>query len=431
MAALPSSAILRAMPFAPLNLHPALLRALTERGYSAPTAIQTLAVPVILAGKDIVASAQTGSGKTSAFCLPLLQLWSAERLTKPRKVHSLILVPTRELATQVGDTLLSLANYLPKPIKIAVAFGGVSINPQMLHLRGGADIVVATPGRLLDLIRHNAVTIAHIKALVLDEADRLLELGFADELAQILALLPVHRQNILFSATFPEQVTLLSEHVLRDPVRLEVAHTTISKPNIVQRAIAVDMQKRNDLLRHLIASNQWDRLLIFTSSRYSTELVAMKLRKSNILAEPFHGELGQGKRNQVLSDFKTSRIKVMVATDLAARGIDIPNLPVVINYDPPRSSDDYTHRIGRTGRAGAMGMAISFVCASNELHFRFIEKSQHIQLERERIPGFEPLFTDVSVPVDEKGTGGVKGRRPSKKDKLRALTLTQTNNKSD
>jgi ATP-dependent RNA helicase RhlE len=419
------------MSFDPLNLHPALLRAVTQRGYSAPTAIQTLAVPVILQGKDVIASAQTGSGKTSAFCLPLLQLWSAERITKPRKVHSLILVPTRELATQVGDTLHSLANYLPKPVKLAIAYGGISINPQMLHLRGGADIVVATPGRLLDLIRHNAVSIAQIKTLVLDEADRLLELGFADELAQVLALLPAQRQNILFSATFPEQVTSLSEHVLRDPVRIEVEHTPITKPNITQRAIAVDMQKRNDLLRHLIADNPWDRLLVFTSSRYTTELVAMKLRKSNILAEPFHGELGQGKRNQVLSDFKTKRIKVMVATDLAARGIDIPNLPVVINYDPPRSSDDYTHRIGRTGRAGAKGMAISFVCASNEAHFRFIEKSQHIQIERERIPGFEPLLTDVSVPVEEKGAGGVKGKRPNKKDKLRALTLAQIDNKPE
>ena len=419
------------MSFDPLNLHPALLRAVTQRGYSAPTAIQTLAVPVILQGKDVIACAQTGSGKTSAFCLPLLQLWSAERITKPRKVHSLILVPTRELATQVGDTLHSLANYLPKPVKLAIAYGGISINPQMLHLRGGADIVVATPGRLLDLIRHNAVSVAQIKTLVLDEADRLLELGFADELAQVLALLPAQRQTVLFSATFPEQVTSLSEHVLREPIRIDVEHTPITKPHITQRAIAVDMQKRNDLLRHLIAANPWDRLLVFTSSRYTTELVAMKLRKSNILAEPFHGELGQGKRNQVLSDFKTKRIKVMVATDLAARGIDIPNLPVVINYDPPRSSDDYTHRIGRTGRAGAKGMAISFVCASNEAHFRFIEKSQHIQLERERIPGFEPLLTDVSVPVEEKGAGGVKGKRPNKKDKLRALTLAQIDNKPE
>ena len=420
------------MSFASLNLHPALHRAITQRGYTIPTVIQTSTIPVILQGKDIIASAQTGSGKTAAFCLPLLQHWSAERVAKPRKVHSLILVPTRELATQVGDTLLSLANYLPKPLKLAVVYGGISINPQMLHLRGGADIVIATPGRLLDLIKHNAVSIAHIKMLVLDEADRLLDLGFSDELAQILALVPTARQTILFSATFPNEVTELSEHVSHDPVRIDIEHTPYTKPNIIQRAIAVDMQKRTELLRHLITNNPWTRVLVFTSSRYSTELVAMKLRKSHILAEPFHGELGQGKRNQVLSDFKTKRIKVMVATDLAARGIDIPNLPVVINYDPPRSSDDYTHRIGRTGRAGSAGMAINFVCASSDAHFRFIEKSQHIQLEREHIPGFEPMLTDASLPVEEKNsTGGIKGHRPSKKDRLRALALAQQTDKSE
>lgn len=417
------------MSFASLNLHPALHRAIVQCGYSMPTAIQTSIIPVTLQEKDVIASAQTGSGKTVAFCLPLLQHWSTERISKPRKVYYLILVPTRELAAQVGDTLQSLAHYLPKPLKIAVVYGGVSINPQMLHLRGGADIVIATPGRLLDLIRHNAVSIAQIKMLVLDEADRLLDLGFSDELAQILALLPAQRQTILLSATFPQQVTALSEHVLRDPTRIDIEHTPISKPNITQRAIAVDTQKRTELLRHLIVNNPWTRLLVFTSSRYTTELVAMKLRKSHILAEPFHGELGQGKRNQVLSDFKAKRITVIVATDLAARGIDIPDLPVVINYDPPRSSDDYTHRIGRTGRAGSAGMAINFVCAGNDAHFRFIEKSQNIQLEREQIPGFETLFTDVPLPKETAGTGGIKGHRPSKKDKLRALALAQTGNK--
>ncbi len=411
------------MPFAELNLHPALLRAIGQRGYSAPTPIQRSAIPVILQGRDIIASAQTGSGKTAAFCLPVLQQWSVEKGIKPRKVHTLILVPTRELAAQIGDTLHGLAAYLPKPVKLAVAVGGVSINPQMLHLRGGADIVIATPGRLLDLIRHNAVTVDHIKTLVLDEADRMLDLGFGEELQQLLAMLPTQRQNLLFSATMPDQVTELSGHVLHDPVRIDVPHTPVSKPNIVQRAIAVDMQRRTELLRHLIQENDWDRVLVFASTRYATELVALKLRKARIAAEPFHGELGQGKRTQVLSDFKTNRIKVMVATDLAARGIDIPNLPVVINYDPPRSSNDYTHRIGRTGRAGAPGMSVNLVCASNDAHFRFIEKSVSIALEREQIPGFIPVFTDASAVVEEKGPGGIKGRRPSKKDKLRALTL--------
>jgi len=314
---------------------------------------------------------------------------------------------------------------------VAVVYGGVSINPQMLHCRGGVDILVATPGRLLDLIRHNAVSVSQIKTLVLDEADRLLDLGFSDELAQILALLPEPRQNLLFSATFPEQVTQLTARTLRAPIQISVPHTPVTRPDITQRALAVDMPNRTELLRHLILSSDWDRVLVFTASRYTCELVALKLRRAQILAEPFHGELGQGKRTQVLSDFKTRRIRVMVATDLASRGIDIPNLPVVINYDPPRSADDYTHRIGRTGRAGTAGLAINFVSDSNDAHFRFIEKSSHIQLQREHIPGFVPLENERPALPAEKGAGGIKGVRPSKKDKLRALAATQTSDKPE
>ena len=418
------------MTFTDLIQNAALLRAINERGYSTPTPIQSSAIPLILQGSDVTASAQTGSGKTAAFCLPLLQQWSVERAITPRRVRTLILVPTRELATQVGDVMRNLANHLPKPIKLSVVYGGISINPQMLHLRGGADMVIATPGRLLDLIRQHAVTISHVKTLVLDEADRLLESGFSDEIQQIFSLLPKERQTVLISATFPDQVNELADVVLRAPVRIEVADTPINKPSIHQRAIGVDMQRRTELLIYLIRHHQWNRVLVFTSSRYASELVAMKLRKAHIFAEPFHGELGQGKRTQVLSDFKTKRIQVIVATDLASRGIDIPNLPVVINYDPPRSSDDYTHRIGRTGRAGNAGSAINFVCASNDAHFKFIEKSQQIHLEREHVPGFEPLLTDVSVTLEEKGPGGIKSHRPNKKDKLRMLTLAQTKNKS-
>ncbi|PRC93813.1 DEAD/DEAH box helicase [Solimicrobium silvestre] len=413
------------MPFTTLNLHPALLRAITQRGYAEPTPIQLAAIPAILQGGDVVASAQTGSGKTAAFGLPLLQQWNLQRTSTPRKVSTLILVPTRELATQVGDTLRSLAQYLPKPIKLAIVFGGISINPQMLHLRGGADIVIATPGRLLDLIKHNAVSLSFVQTLVLDEADRLLELGFADELTQLLALLPPQRQNILFSATFPEQLSQLTEDFLRTPTRIEVEHTAINKPDILQRSIVVDTDKRTQLLRHLIETMRWERVLVFAASRYSAELIAVKLRKARIAAEPFHGELSQGKRTQVLADFKACRVKVVVATDVAARGIDIAQLPVVINYDLPRSSDDYTHRIGRTGRAGLSGLAINFISTGNEAHFRLIENRQNIKLERERISGFEPLLTDVSISTEDKGDGGIKGKRPNKKDKLRALALAQ------
>ena len=414
------------MSFNSLELHPALLRAITERGYSTPTAIQQSAIPAIFSGVDIIASAQTGSGKTAAFCLPLLQTTHARATSTPRHVGTLILVPTRELATQIGDTLKSLASYLPKPIKLATVFGGVSINTQMLHLRGGADIVIATPGRLLDLIQNNAVSIAAVQTLVLDEADRLLELGFADELNQLLALMPTQRQNILFSATFPEQLSSLGEQFLRQPVRIEVAATPITKPDILQRAIVVDTDKRTPLLRHLIESNHWKRVLVFVASRYSAELVAVKLRKARIAAEPFHGELSQGKRTQVLADFKANRIKVIVATDVAARGIDIVGLPVVLNYDLPRSSDDYTHRIGRTGRAGETGLAVSFISTGNEAHFRLIENRQQIQLEREQIAGFEAVASATIIDAEDKINGGIKGKRPNKKDKLRALANTKT-----
>lgn len=414
------------MSFNSLELHPALLRAISERGYSTPTAIQQSAIPAIFSGADIIASAQTGSGKTAAFCLPLLHTTHVRANSTPRRVGTLILVPTRELATQIGDTLQSLASYLPKPIKLATVFGGVSINTQMLHLRGGADIVIATPGRLLDLIQNNAVSIATVQTLVLDEADRLLELGFADELNQLLALMPTQRQNILFSATFPEQLSSLSQQFLRQPVRIEVAATPVTKPDILQRAIVVDTDKRTPLLRHLIESNQWKRVLVFVASRYSAELVAVKLRKARIAAEPFHGELSQGKRTQVLADFKANRIKVIVATDVAARGIDIVGLPVVLNYDLPRSSDDYTHRIGRTGRAGETGLAVSFISTGNEAHFRLIENRQQIQLEREQIAGFEAVASAKIIDAEDKIHGGVKGKRPNKKDKLRALANTKT-----
>ncbi len=433
------------MSFSSLGLSAALVNAVQERAYQTPSAIQEAAIPVILAGHDVLASAQTGSGKTAAFCLPLLQLSQNKARISPRVVKTLIIVPTRELAAQVGETLRTLAQHLPQPVKLAVIFGGVSVNPQMLHLRGGADIVVSTPGRLLDLIAQNALQISSVQSLVLDEADRLLELGFADELAGILALLPAQRQNLFFSATISLQVETLARSLLQDPVRIAITATAdaatasdndepdaSSDPVIHQRAIVVDATDRTQLLRHLIESEKWSRVLVFVATKYAAELVAAKLRRARINAEPFHGELSQGKRTQVLMDFKASRVKVVIATDIAARGIDIASLPVVVNYDLPRSSDDYTHRIGRTGRAGASGEAISFICAdnANEAHFRLIEQRHQQKIAREHISGFEPsqipataidnVGQDAILPID--ANGGIKGKRPNKKDKLRALT---------
>ncbi|MGV8804107.1 MAG: DEAD/DEAH box helicase [Polaromonas sp.] len=411
------------MPFSSLGFSSALLpvfaRALAEKDYLAPTAIQAAAIPAILQGRDIVGSAQTGSGKTAAFALPMLHQIALAPALATRRIRGLVLVPTRELAAQVGESFISLARYLPQRIKVSVLFGGVSINPQMMHLRGGADIVVATPGRLIDLIEHNALTLDSVATLVLDEADRLLDLGFGEELGRLLALLPAQRQNLFFSATFPPAIEALATSLLRDPLRIEVQTAPQSAPDIVQRAIEVDASRRTQLLRHLVQSESLSRVLVFVATKHAAEIVADKLRKADIEAEPFHGELSQGKRSQVLHDFKLKIVQVVVATDVAARGIDIAQLPVVVNYDLPRSAVDYTHRIGRTGRAGESGMAISFVSAATEAHWRLITKRHHLNVPRERILGFEPVETQPPNPADPLSTGGIKGKRPSKKDKLR------------
>ena len=419
------------MPFSSLGfssaLLPSLLRAIAENGYLAPTAIQAAAIPAILQGRDIVASAQTGSGKTAAFALPMLHRLAETPTGTTRRIRGLILVPTRELAAQVGEAIVGLAKYLPQRIKVAVVFGGVSINPQMMNLRGGADIIVATPGRLIDLIDHNALTLATVSMLVLDEADRLLDLGFGEELGRILALLPAQRQNLFFSATFPLAIEALAASMLIDPLRIEVQAAPQAEPDIVQRAIEVDPSRRTQLLRHLVQTEKFNRVLVFVATKHAAEIVADKLRKADIEAEPFHGELSQGKRNQVLQDFKLKILQVVVATDVAARGIDIAQLPVVVNYDLPRSSVDYTHRIGRTGRAGESGIAISFVSADTEAHFKLIEKRQRLNVPREQVAGFEPVQIQQLNPADPAANGGIKGKRPSKKDKLReAAARTQS-----
>ena len=419
------------MPFSSLGFSPTLLpllqRALQEQGYAAPTAIQAQAIPVILQRQDVVASAQTGSGKTAAFVLPLLQQFAQSPDKPPRKLRTLALVPTRELATQVGETFNRLAKYLPRRIKVAAVFGGVSINPQMIDLRWGADVVVATPGRLLDLVDNNALSLAQVDTLVLDEADRLLDLGFGEELGRILALLPAKRQTLLFSATFPPAIEALADTLLQAAQRIEVHSTPLAAPDIQQRAIQVDAGQRTQLLRHLIQQEGWDRTLVFVATRYAAEMVSEKLSKAGLRAEALHGELSQGRRTRVLQAFKQSGteegVRVLVATDVAARGIDIVQLPVVVNYDLPRSTTDYTHRIGRTGRAGGSGTAISFISAATEAHFRLIEKRTRLRVPRERIAGFEPVEVLAPNPADPAATGGIKGTRPSKKDKLRAAAL--------
>jgi ATP-dependent RNA helicase RhlE len=408
-----------AVSFESLGLSPALAHACAQAGFTTPSPIQVAAIPPLLRGQDLLGLAPTGSGKTAAFVLPLLQRLFAGHPGGFRRVRVLVLVPTRELAAQVGDVFLQLAPSSDRPLKVAVLHGGVSINPQMMRLRGGADIVVATPGRLLDLLDRNAVRLDAVQALVLDEADRLLDLGFAAERERVLSVLPARRQNLLFSATFPPEVQGLADLLLHDAVRVEAESQLAATPDIEQKTIAVDASRRTELLRHLVQQGAWRRVLVFVATRYATEHVARKLASRGVQAAPLHGEMSQSQRTGVLRELREGTVNVLVTTDLAARGIDVPGISVVVNYDLPRSADDYVHRIGRTARAGARGVAVSFVTAGSEAHMRLIEKRQALRLPREQVAGFEPAEVEPPVPPDA-GVGGIKGRRPSKKDKLRA-----------
>ena len=402
--------------FAALGLNPALVQAAAAAGWHTPTPVQAAAIPAVLAGRDLLARAPTGAGKTAAFVLPLLQ-----RLQQvpagDRRLAVLVLAPTRELAAQTARVLRTLA---PQQ-RAVLAVGGLSINPQLLALRGGVPLLVATPGRLLDLVAHNALRLDGVQCLVLDEADRLLDLGFADEVGRVLALLPAQRQTLLFSATLPDTVSALAASALRDPLVVQAAAAGGGDaPDITQRAIVVDSARRTPLLRQLLRSAGWQRVLVFVATQHASERVADKLRQGGVPAAALHGDLSSGRRAQVLADFGTGALQVLVATDLAARGIDLPQLGVVLNHDLPRSTVDHVHRIGRAGRAGAAGLAVSFVLADapgSEAHFRLIEKRQGQRVPRETVPGFEPAAPAVLAPADPHG--GVKGRRKSKKDKLR------------
>ena len=404
------------MSFAPLGLSDPLLRALKELSYETATPVQEKAIPLVLQGGDLLAAAQTGSGKTAAFVLPILQRFS-EPTDSTRSGPALILVPTRELAIQVGDSIERYGKDLVPQPKTLVVFGGVGIDPQIEKARDGADIVVATPGRLLDLIERQVVSLSEIKLLVLDEADRLLALGFADELNAILDLLPSDRQNLLFSATFPAPVVKMADALLKDPKKIQMETESRPVESIVQRAIEVEKNDRTALLRHLLEAEDWSRVLVFVASKRRASNVTAKLAKKGIKVAVLHGDLKQAQRTHALESFKKSKTRVLMATDLAARGIDIPQLPCVVNYDLPRSPADYVHRIGRTGRAGKSGVAVSFVCQEEHRHFELIEKRYGLALERERIDGFIPAEWDpdaIAVP-----TAPAKAKRKSKKNRLR------------
>ena len=409
--------------FAELDLIQPLLSRLTELEYQQPTPIQAQVIPSVLAGRDLIAGANTGSGKTAAFALPMLQQLfvqhggkaSRDNSSKGNYVSGLILVPTRELAKQVADSIKSYATHFNGAIKTVSVFGGVSANTQMLALRGGSDILVATPGRLLDLISSNAVKLDNVKTLVLDEADRMLSLGFTDELSALLDLLPKQKQTLLFSATFPEQVQALTQELLNDPVEIQLQSSDTS--TLVQRVFTVNKGEKTTVLAHLIKQHQWRQALIFVNAKNSCEHLADKLYKRGISVEVFHGDQSQGARTRVLQDFKSGQLDVLIATDIAARGIDIEKLPVVINFDLPRSPSDYMHRIGRSGRAGEIGLALSLIDYEDYHHFKVIEKKNKIRLEREQIAGFEvdetitEALLEAMKPVAKPAGTGKKKRK--------------------
>ncbi|MGH1432181.1 MAG: DEAD/DEAH box helicase [Neptuniibacter sp.] len=408
------------MSFSDLGLSGFLLDALSDLGYEQPTPVQEKAIPPSLEGRDLLAAAETGSGKTAGFVLPILERIIKGMPTRGNLVHVLVLVPTRELAVQVEEAVQQYAKYFPRKFKSLAVYGGVSINTQMQAMRGGCDIVVATPGRLIDLFKRNAIDLRAVHTLVLDEADRMLDLGFADELDDILDELPEQRQNLLFSATFPQGVRALTEEILIDPVEISIKQEATIPEQLEQRAIEVDRTNRTMLLKHLLKTENWKQVLIFVASKRTANNVILKLARADIPANALHGDLTQGERSGALTDFKSGKCRILVATDLAARGIDIPNLPCVLNYDLPRSPSDYVHRIGRTGRAGEVGLALSFIDHESDSHFKVIEKRIKQKLPREQIEGFE---RDSFVPLDvreQKGKAPVKGKRMSKKDKLRA-----------
>lgn len=410
--------------FEKLGLISPLLARLSELQYQQPTPIQAAVIPRVLMGSDLIAGANTGSGKTAAFALPLLQMQHGKKTrnkqqSKGNQVSSLILVPTRELAKQVADSIKSYAVHFNGDIKTVAVFGGVSVNTQMLALRGGTDILVATPGRLLDLISSNAIKLDRVTSLVLDEADRMLSLGFTEELSQLLALLPTKKQTLLFSATFPEQVQSLTQQLLNEPVEIQLQSSNES--TLVQRVFKVNKGQKTALLAHLIKQQKWQQALIFVNAKKACNHLAEKLSKRGISAEVFHGDKGQGARTRVLDAFKAGEIQVLIATDIAARGLDIEKLPVVINFDLPRSPSDYMHRIGRSGRAGEVGLALSIIDHEDNHHFHIIEKKNKLRLEREQVAGFEVFEDDKYQAIENKPTAKPEGSGKKKRKKMEQI----------
>jgi len=391
------------MSFDSLGLSAELLRAVSEQGYSQPTPIQAQAIPIILEGRDILAGAQTGTGKTAGFTLPMLQrLQQNQNNNARRAVRALVLTPTRELAAQVGDSVKNYSRHLS--LKSSVVYGGVSINPQIDKLRKGLDILVATPGRLLDHVNQRTVDLSQVEILVLDEADRMLDMGFIRDIRKILALLPKQRQNLLFSATFSADIKQLANTLLNAPVLIESARHNTAADRVNQLVHPVDRNRKRELLAYMIGSQNWNQVLVFTRTKNGANRLAQQLDRDGISSAAIHGDKSQGARTRALADFKRNKVRVLVATDIAARGLDIDQLPHVVNFELPNIPEDYVHRIGRTGRAGNEGEARSLVCVDEHKHLRDIERLLKRDIPKDIIPGYEPDPSIKPEPV-QKGRG--------------------------
>jgi len=412
------------MPFTTLKLSTPIQKALAENNYSKPTPIQERVIPLVLEKHDVMAKAQTGSGKSASFVLPILELWSQKIPEGKAKIKVLVLTPTRELTLQVAQYFSDFGRHLARKPKVVSIIGGESIGDQLYAIQQGCDVLVATSGRFLDVLSKKQMNLSHIEYLILDEADKMLNLGFSQELDLILEAIPKKRQNLLFSATYPQKMLDIAAKITINPVDVSVEGEKETVETIVQRVIEVNPENRGPLLRLLLKKEKWKSVLVFMANKRATDNIAEKFRKRGYLAESFHGDLTQEDRNYTLQAFKNKKIQILFATDLVSRGLDIDDISCVVNYDLPRSPADYIHRIGRTGRAGKAGLAITFIGYDEQAHFKLIEKRSGIKLKREQIEGFE---LKGEAPKKVKGPAPVKGKKKSKKDKLREQALRDAN----